>query len=198
MFLTQKLNEYYGRLSEDKVRFINEHTKGLKDKQIETLYQQIIKEYPSKEAGLPEDEDRLVDMLVVKKKSKGVVWSHCRVCNSNYDYKFMFCPVCYRNEGVKRNEMYVQTADEFPQGVIRYNCTYEPMGKGDADCLKCKTAAEGETYCKYYGVYNFHCKSEDFRECPCKQCCSIAKHANQKFDEQSGKLPLDKVGNKMV
>ena len=45
MYLTQKLKEYYGELSEDKLRFISEHTKGLKDKQIEALFEQIKKEF---------------------------------------------------------------------------------------------------------------------------------------------------------
>lgn len=198
MFLTQKLSEYYGGLSEDKIKFINEHTKGLKDKQIEILFEQIKKEYPSKEYGLPEDDDKLLDLLVIKHKSKGVVWSHCKVCGAEYDYKFMFCPVCYRKEGVKRNEFYVKSADVFPPGVIRYNCICEPMTNGDSNCLKCDVAAEGDSYCKLFGNYSYRCKTEDFHSCPCNKCCATARRMNQKFDEQTTKPSLDKVGKKMV
>ena len=198
MYLTQKLSEYYGKLGDSKIKFIYEHTSGLKDKQLEVLFEQITKEYPSKTEGLPDDEEKLLELLSVKKKANGVVWSHCEVCGSEYDYKFMFCPVCYRNEGVKRNEFYVITSEEFPPKVIRYNCVSEPMNNTDANCLKCKIAAEGNSYCRLFGNYVYRCKMDEFRDCPCKQCCAIAKKANQKFDELKAKLPLDKIGNKVV
>ena len=194
MYLTQKLTEYYGSLSDEKIIFINEHTKGLKDGQIETLFEQIKKEYPSREYGLPEDEEKLLDMLVIKQKSKGVVWSHCKLCDAEYDYKFMFCPVCYRKTGELHSEIYVKTAAEMPQNVIRYNSTSLPINKADINCFVCDISAEGDSYCKYFGRYDYHCKTDDFRECPCKQCCVKIKRANQTFDEQSVKTAVETKG----
>jgi len=180
MNLLEELRNYYGDLSSDIASVIMSSSKNLDDKKAQALYNQIVSEFPSKE-GLPLDKEKLKKALYLRPKKKGAVWSHCRKCGAEYDYRFMFCPSCYKATKEKVNDYYCKSGPDFPEGVIRYNMTHTALEKGELVCLDCEKTEF--SFCKHFGVSDYTCTRDDQEMCQCRTCCAKVKRADRNYWE---------------
>lgn len=174
--LINKLRDYYGFPDKEQIDYITRSTQGMSDELQNDIATKIIEARP-KARGFP-DISYLARFLNDNKGKRTInfYWAVCDDCKAEYDYKFIQCPVCFKN-GKKNSGYKVRTSDQgIPAKVIRWNqTTLNDDGKGQY-CVSCVHRDKG--FCLKFGDPNKMCDAQDFDYCECKKCCSFHKKLN--------------------
>lgn len=180
--LINKLRDYYGFPDKEQIDYIGRATQGMSEEAQDDIAAKIIEARP-KARGFP-DISYLARFLN-DNKNRPVLkfyWSVCDDCKTEYDYRFMQCPVCFKN-GKKNSGYKVRTSDQrIPAKVIRWNqTTLDDDGKGTY-CVSCLN--RGQIFCLKFGDPDNECSRQDFEYCECKKCCSFHKKLNARAKEK--------------
>ena len=174
--LINKLRDYYGFPDKEQIDYISRAVQGMNEAVQDDIASRIIEARP-KARGFP-DISYLAKFLNDGKAKKGVsfYWAVCDDCKAEYDYRFIQCPVCFKN-GKKNSGFKVRTSDlGIPGKVIRWNqTTLDDDGKGTY-CVSCANRDHG--FCLKFGDPDKECSREEFEYCECKKCCAFHKKAN--------------------
>jgi hypothetical protein len=176
--LINKLRDYYGFPDKEQIDYISRATQGMSDELQDDIAAKIIEARP-KARGFP-DISYLAKFLNDSKGKRKIssYWAVCDDCKSEYDYRFIKCPVCFKagrsNSGYK-----VRISDQgIPAKVIRWNqTTLQDDGKREY-CVSCDEAAR--KFCLKFGDPDKQCSAQDFEYCECKKCCAFHKKLNAK------------------
>ena len=174
--LINKLRDYYGFPDKEQIDYISRATQGMSEELQDDIATKIIEARP-KARGFP-DISYLAKFLNDNrgKRKIGFYWAVCDDCKAEYDYKFIQCPVCFKN-GKKNSGYKVRTSDQgIPAKVIRWNMTTLEDDKKRPYCVSCVHRDKG--FCLKFGDPDRECSREDFEYCECKKCCSFHKKAN--------------------
>lgn len=174
--LINKLRDYYGFPDKEQIDYITRSTQGMSDELQDDIATKIIEARP-KARGFP-DISYLARFLNDNKGKRTInfYWAVCDDCKAEYDYKFIQCPVCFKN-GKSNSGHKVRVSDQgIPAKVIRWNqTTLNDDGKGQY-CVSCVHRDKG--FCLKFGDPNKMCDAQDFDYCECKKCCSFHKKLN--------------------
>lgn len=174
--LINKLRDYYGFPAKEQIDYITKETQGMSEELQDDIAVKIIEARP-KARGFP-DISYLARFFndSRSKKTIGFYWSVCDDCGAEYDYKFMQCPVCFKNG--KQNSGYkVRISDQgIPPKVIRWNMTTLNDDGKRQYCMNCENPAHN--FCLKFGDPDKQCNAQEFEYCECKKCCAFHKKAN--------------------
>lgn len=173
--LINKLRDYYGFPEKEQIDYIERMTQGMSNQQQDDIAAKIIEARP-KARGFPDIAALAKFLNENKKRPVNFYWAVCNDCKAEYDYRFVQCPVCFKN-GKKNNGYKVRTSKAgIPAKVIRWNqTTLDDDGKREY-CVSCMHRDQG--YCSKFGDPDKECSREDFDYCECKKCCAFHKKLN--------------------
>lgn len=180
--LINKLRDYYGFPDKEQIDYIGRMTQGMNEALQDDIASKIIEARP-KARGFP-DIAALAKFLNDGKVKKGInfYWAVCDDCKSEYDYKFIKCPVCFKN-GKSNSGYKVRTSDVgIPAKVIRWNQTTLDDDGQRQYCVSCANRDNG--YCRHFGEPGWTCSSQKFEYCECKKCCTLHKKLNEKAGQK--------------
>ena len=177
--LINKLRDYYGFPDKEQIDYIDRATQGMNEELQDEIAVKIIESRP-KARGFP-DISSLAKFLNDNKGKRKInfYWAVCDDCKSEYDYRFIQCPVCFQ-KGKKNSGYKVRTSDVgIPAKVIRWNqTTLYDDGKGTY-CVSC--LVRDKSFCLKFGDPDKQCSPQDFEYCECKKCCAFHKKTNGKI-----------------
>ena len=180
--LINKLRDYYGFPDKEQIDYIGRATQGMSEEAQDDIAAKIIEARP-KARGFP-DISYLARFLNDNKNRPAIkfYWSVCDDCKTEYEYRFMQCPACFKN-GKKNSGYKVRTSDQgIPAKVVRWNqTTLNDDGKGTY-CVSCPIRDKG--FCYKFGDPEKECSRQDFEYCECKKCCSFHKKLNTRVKEK--------------
>ena len=170
--LINKLRDYYGFPDKEQIDYIGRATQGMSEELQDDIATKIIEARP-KARGFP-DISYLAKFLNDNKGKRklGFYWAVCDDCKSEYDYRFMQCPICFK-AGKKNSGYKVRVSEQgIPAKVIRWNQTT----LNENYCVSCIHRDKG--FCLKFGDPDKQCSAQDFEFCECKKCCIFHKRAN--------------------
>ena len=176
--LINKLRDYYGVPAKEQIDYIGQATQGMSEELQDDIATRIIESRP-KNRGFPDIS--VLSKFINDNKGKKTInfyWAVCDDCKSEYDYRFIKCPVCFKN-GKSNSGFKVRTSTVgIPGKVIRWNMTtLDDDGKGTY-CVSCAIRDKG--YCLHFGDPSWTCSAQEFDYCECKKCCAFHKRANER------------------
>ena len=176
--IIENLENYYGRLSEDVVSYLQANVEKLDDDKQGEFFNWL-KENHKKNKGVP-----TVSVMsraytsVTGAITRRYYWCVCKECDGEYGYGLPMCPHCYDNG--KESLFYAVRVSDMkpPFKVVRYNKRY--IGDGsEQTCYSCPNREL--SYCPHFGQPDWTCQDSEFRQCKCVGCCMKTRKDNAEF-----------------
>lgn len=172
MDLKIRLADYYGELTDEEAEYIDKHSLGYTEKDLQRLFECITEMKQERSDGIDfETIQKGFKFVQPSVSDKKFCYAVCDKCGTKYWYTMIYCPTCWK-QGKQISTRSIKVTDEEPKDVIRFsNESVSPINEHYGSCYDCKE--EIKSYCRHFGNPDWFCK--DFRECTCRGCCAAIK-----------------------